>query len=177
MKNMKVLAKYPAIIATLAVVVLAACSTLGIDNLFTFNVSKSATFQVPTITPVGQLQTSPGLPVGLDSADLAKNNTGLKFLKTVKLTQLAFTSSDPTYPVSSFDTMILSVKTDSLPLLWLGSYSKAANTTVLSNYDFAPYVKSSSDSFIVAFKANKAPTTTATFTVNYTLTLTANPLP
>ena len=174
---MNIRPNYPIIIATFAVFVLAACSTLGIDNLFTFNITKTATFPVPPLTPVGQLITSPALPFGLDSADLAKNNTGLKFLKTVKLTKLSFTSSDPTYPVSSFDTMIVSVKTDSLPLLWIGSYSHAADATVLSNYDFAQYVKSSHDSIVVAFKANKAPATVVNFTANFTLTITANPLP
>ncbi|HYM20001.1 MAG TPA: hypothetical protein VEW28_03245 [Candidatus Kapabacteria bacterium] len=167
--------KYP-VIATLACLFLAACSTLGIDNFFTFNLNKSFSFPVPPQTPVGQLLTSPGIPLSLDSA-LAANNTALKYLKAVKLTKLAFTSDNAAYPVSSFDTMIISVKTDSLPLLWLGSYSRSVDATVLSNNDFAAYVKSSRDSFIIAFKANKAPATLTNFTANFTLALTANPLP
>ncbi len=172
MKNIK----YSVLALALIAGLFSACSTLGIDSLFSFNINKSFDFPVVPLTPVGQFFTSPAIPIGLDSATLAKNNTSLSLIKTVKLTKLAFVSSDSiAYPVKSFDTIILAVA-DGVSTSTLATYSGAVDSVTLSGLDFEKYVKNPNGSFLVSFKAKKAPLTTVNFTANLTLTFNANPL-
>lgn len=172
MKNIK----YSVLALVLVAGLFSACSTLGIDSLFSFNISKSFDFPVVPLTPVGQFFTSPAIPIGLDSAELAKNNTSLSLIKTVKLTKLTFVSSNPVaYPVKSFDTIILAV-TDGATTSTLATYSGAVDSVTLSGLDFEKYIKNPNGNFLVSFKANTAPLATVNFTANLTLTFNANPL-
>jgi hypothetical protein len=128
--------------------------------------------------PVGQLFTTPAIPVGISNDELKSHNTELKYLKSAKLTKLDLISSDPVnYPASSFDTLLISMKTDTLGPITLGTYVGALDSTILSYQDILPYIKDEKNTAILQFKANKRPTADTKFTVNYRLTFTADPIP
>src|SRR5689334_3768603 len=100
----------------LAIVLLFSCISCNtasqIDDYFTFNLQKSQNLPVPPETPVGQDTNIPSIPVGIDSSDLTTNGASLSLVKSAKLTKLVFTPSDSSYPMTSFDTITLSISTD-----------------------------------------------------------------
>ncbi|HET9135988.1 MAG TPA: hypothetical protein VFO76_05070 [Candidatus Kapabacteria bacterium] len=161
-----------------AVLLFAACKTLGIDPTFTFFIDKSFDFTVPTVVPVGQMFTTPGIPLALSDDELKSHNTELKYLKSAKITKLDLISSDPTnYPASSFDTLAIYMQTNTLAKVKLATYVGALDSTILSYVDILPYVKDSTNTAVLEFKANKAPKNDTKFTVNYRITFTADPIP
>src|SRR5438445_13738165 len=93
-----------------------------IENLLTFDVDKSVDIPLPAATPAGIYFTLPGFPIGLDSADLAKNKTALRLVKTLRLTKLVFTPDDPTYAMSNVDTLSLAVGADSVSTVLLATW-------------------------------------------------------
>ena len=99
--------------------------------------------------------------------------TTIPLTKSVKLNKLAFTSGDPSYPITSFDTLRLIVSADSLSDELLATYSGLADSVYLTNADFAAYLKKSSSHFTITFRANKAPAKTVNIAANYTLVFTA----
>jgi hypothetical protein len=96
-------------------------------------------------------------------------------MKSVKLTKLSFTSSDASYPVTSFDTMRLVVSCDSLTDQLLATYSGASNAVTLTNADFAAYMKQPSCHYTITFRANKAPAQPVNITATDELVFTAKP--
>ncbi len=177
-KSMKITPKNSLFLVIIALSVGAfACKTLGIDDSFTFNLDKNFSFPVPKEIPVGVDAPEIPLPLAIDSADLAKNKTGVNFIKSVKLTKLDIVSTDPTYPLSSFDTMVISVRTSTLPKLVLAYYSHSQDKIILTNADFVDYAKSSDNSFLITARANKAPADSVLFNGTTTISITASPLP
>jgi hypothetical protein len=169
---------YLQVILASAVLLFAACKTLGIDPTFTFFLDKSFDFTVPPAVPVSQLYTTPAIPLALSDDELKSHNTELKYLKSAKLTKLDLISSDPTnYPASSFDTLSIYMQSDTLPKVKLATYVGALDSTILSYVDILPYVKDAKNTAVLEFKANKAPKNDTKFTVNYRITFTADPIP
>jgi len=160
-----------------AVLLFAACKTLGIDPTFTFFIDKSFDFTVPKVVPVGQMFTTPAIPIALSDDELKSHNTELKYLQSAMLTKLDLISSDPTnYPVTSFDTVAIYMQSDTLPKVKLATYVGALDSTILSYVDILPYVKDAKNTAVLEFKANKAPANDTKVTVNYRITFTADPL-
>jgi hypothetical protein len=156
---------------------LSCSSSSGIDDYYTFNVVKSQAISVPSQVPVGQDVSGPFL-ITIDSTELVTSSTlrtTIPLTKSVKLNKLSFSSSDPSFPVTSFDTLRLIVSADSLADELLATYIGAADSVYLTNADFANYLKKSSSHFTITFRANKAPAQTANINANYTLVFSAKP--
>jgi hypothetical protein len=150
--------------------------TQAISNLLTFDIDKSANIPVSQYIPTGIFTPFIGIPIGIDSADLAKQKTSLSLIKTLKLTKLTFTPDDPAYAMTNFDTLSLAVGPDSLNTIWLGSYSGSADKVILTNNDFAANAKDSKNKFFVRFELKNDPTHTVNIKTDYTLTFSADPL-
>jgi hypothetical protein len=146
-----------------------------IDKLLTFDIDKSVDLPLPTATPAGIYFSLP-IPIGLDSADLAKNKTGLHLVKSLRLTKLIFTPDDPSYPMSNVDTLSIAVGVDSLSTVLLATWSGAQNKVALTNADFSSQAKNPNDKFFVTFKLKKAPDHDIHVKTDYTLSITADPL-
>ena len=63
------------LIAALCLTISCKQVTQAIDNLLTFNLDKSVTFPVYQYTPTGILTPNIGIPIPLDSTELAKQKT------------------------------------------------------------------------------------------------------
>jgi hypothetical protein len=155
------------------------CSTVNnvVQNLLTFSITKTApAIPIPPQTPVGILFALPGVPLAIDSADLAKNKTSLSLVKTLKLTDWTIAIDTPTYSRTNIDSMSISVGLDSLHTTLLGTYSGPNDKITLTNADFAADAKNSNDKFFLTFKLKKDPQNTVHLLTSYTLTFTADPL-
>ena len=153
-------------------------STNGIDDYFTFNLNKSESIKVPPQIPVGQEVSGPFV-VKIDSTDLITNTTlqtSLALTKSVKLTKLVFSTGESSYPMTSFDTVKLTVAADSLTDMLLATYSGSADMISLTDADFAEYIKKPSVHYTITSKANKAPAQTVNIAANYTLVFTSKPI-
>ena len=166
------------VIPVLIVCSFISCSTSsGIDDYYTFNVGKSQGFTVPPQVPVGQDVSAPFV-ITIDSADLVTSTTlrtTIPLMKSVKLTKLSFTSSDASYPMTSFDTIKLVVSCDSLEDQLLATYIGANDAVTLTNADFAAYLKQQSCHYKITFRANKAPAQPVNITATDELVFTAKP--
>ncbi len=153
-------------------------SSSGIDDFYTFNVMKTQSLPITPQVSVEQDITIP-FQMPIDSADLITSSTlstNLSLIKSVKLTKLAFSSSDQSYPMASFDTLRLFVSADSLADELLAAYSGSADSVFLTNADFANYLKKPSVHYSVTFRANKAPAQSTTFTATTNLVFSAAPI-
>lgn len=153
------------------------CETINnaIDDLLTFNVTRSVETPLPASTPTGILIASPGIPVPLDSTTLATNKTSFSKLKTAKLSLLTITFSDPTYTLANFDSLYINIKADSLPEINLATYGTSKGMTY-SQLDFASYIKSKNAVFLIGFKCNTAPKSDINMNSAFTFAFTAQPL-
>ncbi|MEP7234795.1 MAG: hypothetical protein ABI778_05820 [Ignavibacteriota bacterium] len=154
-------------------------SSTNIDDYYTFNVGKSQTITVPSQVPVGQDVTVPFVLV-IDSVDLVSSktlSTTIPLTKSVKLTKLTFSSSDNAYQMTSFDSLTLIVSCDSLPDQILATYSGTSDVILLTNADFAAYLKQQSCHYTISFRANAAPSQSVDFTAQDELVFTAKPQP
>jgi hypothetical protein len=151
-----------------------------IQNLLTFNITKDApAIPIPPapITPVGITIASPGIPIGIDSADLAQQKTALSLVKTLKLTGWMISIDDSiVYPRTNIDTMTISVGTSQQSKVLLATYTGTGDKITLTNADFAPQFKNPQDSFYVTFRVKNAPPHTVNLLTSYTLTFSADPL-
>jgi len=151
-------------------------TTQIIDNLLTFDIDRSNDIPItPTIPPEGYLFSLPGVPIPVDSAELAKNKTATGLVKTLKLTKLVFTPDDPLYPMTNIDTIQLSAGTDSLSAKVLGTYSGKANLVALTGSDFSDVIKKPNGKFFLTFQVKKSPSHDIKIKTDYTLTFTADP--
>jgi hypothetical protein len=166
-------------LSVLLVCSLISCSSSsGVDDYYTFNVVKSQNIPVTPQIPVGQDVSVP-FPISVDSTDFITSptlRTSLALIKSVKLTKLAFTPSDASYPMTSFDTVRLFVSADSLADQTLATYFGFADSLSLTDADFAAYMKKPSSHYTVTFRANKAPAQAIAIAAAYTLVFTATPL-
>jgi len=153
---------------------LLSCSnTNGIDDYFTFNLQK--TFGLAA--SAGSTEWPPmtvAVPIALDSAELAANQTTSSLVKSVKLTRLVFSSTDVAYPFSNIDTLVLTV-TDSSGTQLLATYSGAVDSMGLTDADIASYLKNPKSTFSATFGYRKPPPAAVTFNANYTFVVTARP--
>ncbi len=169
---------FPSLLIT-ALCVTISCKqvTQVVDNLLTFDITKSVDIPItPLLPPQGFLFALPGVPAGIDSAELAQHKTAFHLLKSLKLTKLVFTPDDPTYSMNNIDTIRLSAGPDSLSAKLLATYSGAQDKTFLTNADFAIEAKDPNDKFFVVFKVKKSPAKDVKIKTDYTLTFTASPL-
>ena len=150
----------------------------AIQNLLTFDITKTApAIPIPQVFPVGVTFASPGIPIGIDSADLAKQKTALSLVKTLKLTGWAIAIDDSVvFPRTNIDTMTISVGTSQQNKVLLGTYTGTGDKTTLTNADFAPQFKNPLDSFYVTFRLKNDPPKTVNLLTSYTLTFSADPL-
>ncbi len=151
--------------------------TQAISNLLTFPITKTAP-DIPILqyTPTGIMFASPGVPIGIDSADLAKQKTSLSLVKTVKLTGMTLATDDPYYLPTNIDTLTLSVGLDSLHTILLATYIGATDTKTLTNTDFSAQVKNSNNKLFAKFRLKNDPSHTVNLQTSYTLTFSADPL-
>jgi hypothetical protein len=157
---------------------IACSSSSGIDDYYTFNVVKSQVIPVPAQVPVEQNVSGPFL-ITFDSTDLVTSKTletTIPLTKSVKMNKLAFSSSDPSYPMTSFDTVMLVISADSLADQLLATYSGSADSVYLTNADIAAYVKKPSSHYTVTFRANTAPAKTENIAASCTFVFTALPV-
>ena len=148
----------------------------AIDNLLTFDIERSNEIPItPTVPPEGFLFTLPGIPIPVDSAELAKNKTATGLVKTLKLTKLVFTPDDPLYPMTNIDTIRVAAGTDSLSAKLLGTYSGKMNMVMLTGTDFSDVIKKPNGKFFLTFQVKKSPSHDIKIKTDYTLTFTADP--
>ncbi len=169
---------YKFILASLLALGLTNCKEISntIDDFFTFNLVKTVDTPLPAATPTGILTPPVPIPIPLDSATLAANNTSLSKVKTCKLSKLDINFSDPSYTMANFDSLYINIKADGLPEIMLATYGSAKGSFTYSLADFAPYIKGTNAQFISGFKCNKAPATDLTMSSTFTLIFTAQPL-
>jgi hypothetical protein len=151
-------------------------SSSGVDDYYTFNLSKSSNFSVTPALPLHQDISAP-ITITIDSSDLITSTTlrtTIPMIRSAKLTRLVF--SNGAYPMSNFDTVSFIVSADSLNDQLLASYSSATDSVHYSNADFAAYLKKASLQYRIVFQANKAPAQPETISANAVLVLTAAPL-
>ncbi len=156
---------------------IACSSSSGIDDYFTINVQKSQNFPAPSQSSIGQWTTI-SLTITIDSSDLVANSTlstTIPLTKSVKLNKFTLSSSDPTYAITSFDTVKLVVLCDSLADQLLATYTGANDSVSLTNADFAAYVKESSCRYTLIYRANASPSHTMNITAAEVFVFTANP--
>lgn len=156
---------------------LSCSSTEGIDSYFTFNTEKQDVFFVDSQSSIGVDNIFLALPPP-DSADFAKNGTTHELVKSVKLTKLDFNfkSFGPSFSFADLDSIALLITADSLPDLLIATYSKAENSTSLTNADFAAYFKKPLYNFKFVYRPNKAPSTDPEGAIiKYTLVFSAKP--
>jgi isocitrate dehydrogenase kinase/phosphatase len=165
------------ILTPLALFLLPACQEVNkiIDDTFTFNLNKSFDFPIPALSPTG-VDIPVDVPIPIDSAEYAKNKTNLSLLKSAKLTRLVFSFSDSTFLMAnSVDTLVLSVKNDTMPPLTLATYHQSVDSMKLSNADFVKYIKDPKSKFSVLFRLDSAPKTDITAHADFTITYVARP--
>jgi len=150
--------------------------TQAISNLLTFDIDKTANIPVSHLTTTGFFTPNIGIPVGIDSADLAKQKTSLSLIKTIKLTKLIFTPDDASFAMTNFDTISLATGLDSLNTIWLGSWSGAGNKVILTNNDFSADAKNSNNKFFARFQLKNDPSHDITIKTDFTFSISANPL-
>ncbi|MEP7234796.1 MAG: hypothetical protein ABI778_05825 [Ignavibacteriota bacterium] len=150
--------------------------TQVINDLLSFDIEKSADIPVSQFTPTGILTPNLGIPIPLDSADLANQKTTLSLMKTLQLTKLVFTPSDPAFAMNNFDSISLAVGPDTLNTKWLASYSGSADKVILTQTDFADEARNPNDKIFVRFKLKNDPSHDITLKTDFTLTISASPL-
>jgi hypothetical protein len=149
-----------------------------INNLLTFSITKAAPgIPILPVYPTGITFSSPGIPIGIDSATLAQQKTSLSLVRTLKLTDFTLAIDDSiAYPRTNIDTMTLSVGTSQQSKVLLATYIGTGDQKILTNADFAPQFKNPQDSFYVTFRLKNAPSHTVNMLTSYTLTFSADPL-
>ena len=165
------------VLLTLCVTISCKQVTQAISNLLTFSIVKTAP-GIPILpqTPVGLTFASPGIPIGIDSADLAKQKTALSLVKTLKLTDMKIAIDSPNFSRTNIETLTLSVGTDSLSTVLLATYSGSTDIVTITNNDFAAQAKNPNDKFYITFRLKKDPTQLVHLLTTYTLTFSADPL-
>jgi hypothetical protein len=160
----------------MALCLLSSCSSSeGIDNYFTFNLNKNFSITAPAGSAVWPPVSMP-VTLLIDSTDLASNGTSLALIKSVELTKLTFTSSSASFPFTDVDTLALSAS-DSAGTQLIANFNGAIDSMYLSNADIARFMKNPKANFSATIGYKKVPPEATTFTANYTLVLTAKPLP
>ena len=155
---------------------LAACDSKFIDDIFTFNVEKSFELRIPAGTPAGRLPIPLTVPLLIDSATLAKENTTVNLLKSAKLTKLQIVNFVPsTFSLSNIDTLDFRIESNNQPLTSLAYYSSGMDTIRLTLADFAPHLKDAGAKITADAAINTATTEEVVATVNYTITFSAHP--
>jgi hypothetical protein len=149
-------------------------SSDGIDNYFTFNYAPESAFVVFSFSTVGQNNQATS-SLAPDSAILNEQGTTRELINSIKLTKLSFEPGEAAYDLSNFDSIAISISADSLPDALLGIYNGTTDSVTLTEVDIAPYLKKASQSFLVNYRINKAPSTTEPIIFNYTLVYTARP--
>lgn len=167
-----------------SLILLALCSiscksvNQAIENLLTFSITKAAPpIPILPLTPAGITFAAPGIPIGIDSADLAKNGTSLSLVKTLKLSDFTLTTDDTVnFPRTNIDTLTLSVGPDSLHTTLLAIYTGANDHKTVTNNDFAADAKNPNDKFFATFRLRNSPKNLVHLLTTYTLTFSADPL-
>ena len=169
---------FPSLLLLVCLIISCKQVNQAISNLLTFSITKDAPgILIPALTPVGITFAPPGVPVGIDSADLAKQKTSLSLIRTLKLTGMTIAIDDSiAYPRTNIDTMTISVGTSQQSKVLLATYIGTGDRKILTDADFAPQFKNPQDSFYVTFRLKSAPPKTVNLLTSYTLTFSADPL-
>jgi hypothetical protein len=146
----------------------------AIDETFTFNIAKDTTTFFPAATPTGVLLENNDVILAPIPSDIVGQRTTFDKLLTAKFTRLAISFSDPTYTLrDGVDTIIYSVRADTLPERALAYYSPSSDSMHYGNADIVKYLYDPSTKWKMSFQLRTSPPSDITAALSYTYVLTS----